>query len=624
MTVASEQATTRKNAVRHACSAGSFPHVRDALIAFLKEHPGTAAAEFAAHQAALAAERLALPELRVAILASFTILPLAPHLTLRAVLGGSRLAFRDVPYDQWHESLNTGVALDDFRPDLVLVLLHLEDVAPLLARRHLAARDHLGEEADRLIASMHGAVAAFRRRAAAPVAFATFIAAQRGIERHFDRTATPSRQEGIDALNRRLGEVAAQVPGTYVFDYAGTVTDFGRHQWFDAVKGHQYGTSVSAAALPVLAAELIGFLESVRRPRQKVLALDLDNTVWGGVVGEDGPDGIAVAGAYPGNAYADFHALLSNLRAAGVALAAASKNNEADVQEAFSRNPGMTIGLKDFAAQRINWDDKVTNLASIAEELNVGLDAVTFADDSPFETGLVRAQAPHVRVVDLDGPPSLFGRHLLEEGGFYSASLTAEDLGRADTFEQDAVRRTGLLRSGAGRETFLAAMGLKMELGPMRATEVERVAQLFAKTNQFNLTTPRHSAGRVQELMAAPGNEIHVVRLDDRFGSYGLVGVIHTRDTTDSTREIEAFLLSCRILGRNVEEAAFAFLDERSRARGIKRLRGRYLATKKNGQVADLYPRFGFGATAVSGVFERDLASLAPLPFPEHIQILRR
>ena len=611
-----------REVLRAACEDAPLEQVRVALDRFLAEAPGTAAAQFAAARLTPAAERLGLPACRLALLASFTVEPLLPHLTVAAFQAGRRLIAQTVTYEQWFAALAAPGPLDGFEPDLVLLLLHLEDACPLLARRHLAAgAAALDEESDRLIGALDEALGGFRGRSTAPVALATLVAAERGIERHFDRRVEPSRQGRIDDLNRRIAGLARTHANLYVFDYAHTVTDFGRTRWFDPLKDHHIRAPLTPAALPVLAADVAGFVEALLRPRKKVLAIDLDNTLWGGIVGEDGPDGISASGDYPGNAFADFQAFLVNLRASGIALAALSKNNEADAREAFEANPDMPLGWDDFAAHRVDWNDKAANLRALAEELALGSDAIVFADDSPLECDLVRRFAPEVEVLHLDGPPSLFPRKVAATGAFAAAALTEEDRGRAEGY--GAERRRKVLAHATDTKGFLAALELRLTLRPPRDGELERVAQLFAKTNQFNLTTRRYSAAEILALRDDPAATLLVARLADRYGDYGLIGVAATRDGAEGAREIDSLLMSCRVLGRGVEEAILAEIEDAARGAGRSRLIGRYLPSRKNAMVADFYSRFGFAATAEDGVFVRDLAAAEPLAFPEHTAIVR-
>jgi FkbH-like protein len=605
-----------------ACESAALEEVQAALARFMAEESGIAAAQFAAKRLASAAERLALPETRLALLTSFTAEPLGPCLTLSAFRTGRRVTVETVAYEQWFPALAAPGALDSFAPNLVLLLLHLEDACPLLARRHLdAGGDALNQESDHLVRAFEEALDGFRARATTPVALSTFVAAERGIERYFDRRVEPSRQGGIDDLNRHIGALARARADVYVFDYAQAVTDFGRKRWFDPLKDHHVRAPLTPAALPALADEIMGFADALFRPRRKVMAVDFDNTLWGGIVGEDGPDGIAAAGDYPGNAYGDFQAFLANLRASGIALAAVSKNNEADAREAFEANPDMPLAWDDFAAHRVDWNDKAANLRAVAGDLSLGSDAIVFADDNHLECDLVRRFAPEVEVLHLDGPPSLFPRRIVETGAFDAVALTAEDRGRAEGFGAERHRKT--LAGSTDTKGFLAALNLRLTLRPPRDGEIERVAQLFAKTNQFNLTTRRYTPAEILALRDNPAVTLLAARLADRYGDYGLIGVALTRHDGNLTCEIDSLLMSCRVLGRGVEEAILAEIDAAARRDGHTRLIGRYLPSRRNSMVAGLYPRFGFAPTEDEGVFQRDLATQPPLAFPEHTAIVR-
>lgn len=610
-----------RDAVQRHCAGDDLAAARQTLREFLAENFGSAAS-FAAREAMAMAERLDLPEFRVVMLSSFTIDPLEPNLQVSEFLSGRRLAFDSIPYEQWQGALAAPGPIDDAAPDVIVLLRHLEDAAPLLAHRHLAANaEDLVRESEGVIGAIAEALSAYRRRSAVPVILATFIAASRGIERHFDRRVEPSRQGAIDVLNAHLAEIAREVPNVYVFDYAGIVCDIGRLNWFDQIKAHQVKASVASRALPTLARELSSLFAAFRGPRRKLLAVDLDNSLWGGIVGEDGPDGIAVSGDYPGNAFADFQAFLVNLRASGVALAAVSKNNIEDVKEAFRAHPHMPLRWDDFTAHRIDWNDKSANLRSIAEEMNIGLDSVVFADDSPLECDLVRRYLPEVAVVHLAGPPTLFADQILAPGYFDALALTDEDRRRAESYaaEKSRVRQA----SSTNVQSFLAELQLVLTLRPPRDGEIERVVQLFGKTNQFNLTTKRYDVAAVSALRADPATCLTVALLNDRYGDYGLIGVVATIDTADGTRTIDSFLMSCRALGRGVEESLLADVEAVARADGVSRLVGCYRATRKNAMVADFYPAHGFATTEREGEFEKNLRATATTPFHDHTKIVR-
>ena len=600
-----------------ACKEGNLEIAQAAVRELLGGSAKTAMTEYAFRHADRLAERLDMTERRIAFLPSFTLQPLASHLGLRAFLHGWRARSEFWPYDQWDRVLSEPEELNAFAPDAVILALHLEDVIPTLARQHLAQKDRLEKDISIFLTRLGDAVTAFRKHSAVPVVLNTVIPMTRGIERHFDRRVKPSRQEYVDDINRRLSDFARSAEGVFMFDYAQAVTDTGRRAWHDPVKDHHTRTAITPIGITALADELTQFLNALFGVRRKVVAIDLDNTLWGGIVGEDGVYGLALSGDYPGNAYHDFQAFLANLRASGVALAAVSKNNPEDAREVFEANPDMSVAWDHFASRQIGWLDKVAGLKSAAEEINVGLDSFLFVDDNPAECELVRTYLPEVTVIEATGAPSLWPGKLLEAGGLDAVALTEEDLVRAGD-HQSNIERRALKVEATDVKTFLEELGQELELRAPRESEFERVAQLCGKTNQFNLTAKRYERSDITALAAAPDVRLRVGRLRDRFGDSGLIMVLVLR-TGPEAWEVETFLMSCRVLGRNVENAALSYAEDLARNEGAKTVIGRYIPTKKNAQVADLYSRFGFEPTGEEGVFRRDLANSPPIPWPEFV-----
>jgi FkbH-like protein len=608
-----------RDKVRDACAGDDLAMAQAAVRDLIQNEPTTATAIFTYRQTSQMAERLGLPLRRLAILASFTIDPVVPHLGIQRFLAGERIELGFWPYQQWYIALAQAGDLDEFDPDAVLVLHHLEDVAPFLAHRHLAERGRLEEERTAFISGIDSAIRGFRARSAKPVILNTLIPARSGIERYFDRKVSPSRSAEVEKYNSDIAAIATRQINVFVFDYAALVSDHGRLNWFDTVKNHLNKTAVASPAIPVLSAEISAFLSTLFGVRRKVVAVDLDNTLWGGIVGEDGAHGLAVNGDYPGNSYEAFQSFLSNLRASGLLLAAISKNNLEDAHEAFTENPLMPLRWKDFSAHKINWNDKVANLKAAAAEIDVGIDSFVFADDNPIETGLVSEYLPEVNVVSLAGPPSLFVEKLLAAGGLDAVTLTIEDFARAKTYVAESDRRE-YRDETTDISDFLSGLGLRLELHSPTQDQIERVAQLFGKTNQFNLTTKRYGADEIAEMLADQDTELVISELSDRFGNYGLIGVAVLRHLNGET-EIDSLLLSCRALGRNVEDGLLAFFEQQARSRGASWLIGLYSPTAKNSQVADLYSRFGFVESDQDGRFVRDLETSPPLPFPSNMKI---
>ena len=608
---------TNKDILLQALDDGDSDVIRHQLCEYLAGPSNPAVAVMFYRKLKLISKAEGLPVRRIAFLTSFTLETTLPYLFLNAYISGWILESLFIPYDQWRETLAEKGTLDRFSPESVLLLLHLENELPLLALRHLAATTELDGEADFFAAKLSGAIGGFRARSKAPVIINTLIPMTRGVEKHFDARHSISRRGRVDRLNGVIGEMARAEENVYVFDYAATVADFGRKNWYDPVKDHLNGSALTIAAQGFLAREVTEFVDTLFTQRRKVVAVDLDGTFWGGIVGEDGVKGIKLVGDYPGNAFHIFQAFLANLRASGLALAALSKNNEADAREVFEDNPDLPVAWDDFAARRIDWTDKASNLEATAREINVDPNSFVFIDDSEVEREWVAARLPDVGIVAAEGSPSLFPSRLLAATGLYAASLTHEDVGRAEGCLAERSRHQSKTEA-ADQKTFLEGLNLKLTVRSPNQGEFERVAQLCGKTNQFNLTTRRYDVMELLELAKDPNKKLLIARLQDRFGDYGLIGVAVLNGVENSKAKVETLLMSCRALGRKAEDGFLAQIEQIARFEGIKWLTGLYLPTKKNNMVATFYLDRGF-VEQDDGHYIRDLESMGPLPLPDFI-----
>ena len=331
--------------------------------------------------------------------------------------------------------------------------------------------------------------------------------------------------------------------------------------------------------------------------RKKCLVLDLDNTLWGGILGEDGVAGIKIGGDYPGKAFSYWQRSLLELKRTGVMLAICSKNNEADVIEAWENNPFMILRKDDFVAWRINWHDKASNIQELAAELNIGLDSMVFIDNNPTERELIRQLLPVVETPDFPDKPhqlmSFFEE--LVNSYFRVYSVTSEDLKKTEQYKANAQRVAAQARF-TDFNKYLKSLDINLEIQALDEFNLQRVAQMTQKTNQFNLTTHRYTENDIQQ-MSNEGALIYAISVSDRFGDNGITGEIILRPLEKDTMLIDTLLLSCRILGKGIE---FAFLDTIINLvanKGIKRLKASYHKTAKNSQVADFYDKAGFRIT---------------------------
>lgn len=333
--------------------------------------------------------------------------------------------------------------------------------------------------------------------------------------------------------------------------------------------------------------------EEMASVRKKCLVLDLDNTLWGGVLGEDGIDGIKLGGDYPGKAYTYWQRALVQLAANGVILAVCSKNNETDVLELWEKNPHMVLRREHFSALRINWQDKATNLRELADELNIGLDSMVFVDDNPAERELIKQMLPQVTVPDFPEKPYQlmpFFKSLVENY-FRIYAVTEEDRRKTEQYRANALRHAEQARF-TDMESYLYSLDLQLDITPADEHNLPRIAQMTQKTNQFNLTTRRYTEADVQKRLEQ-GWRVYCMSVRDRFGDNGITGTIFLQPVDDVTMSIDTLLLSCRILGKGIEEAFVKTVFNLLRLDGYRRLEADYLPTARNGQTADFYDRMG-------------------------------
>jgi FkbH-like protein len=386
---------------------------------------------------------------------------------------------------------------------------------------------------------------------------------------------------------------------------------------------------LSADLLAGYAREVGHLARAVAGRTKKALVLDLDNTVWGGVVGDDGVDGIEVGEGHRGAAYAAFQRVAKQIGAQGVLLAAVSKNDPEPVARALAEHPGMVLREPDLVRVTANWRPKPDNLRELAADLNLGVDSFVFADDSDYERALVRRELPGVAVVDLDGEPALHVARLLADGWFDTRELTAEDRARPAAYRREAAR-SDFLRGADSVADYLRELGITVRVSPVTARELPRVSQLTLRTNQFNLTTERLQPAQVQALLDDPAALTLAVHAGDRFGDHGLVGAVlarrHGGTGAGGTLAIDNMVLSCRVFSRGIEQGVLAALLRHAADTGATAVTGSYRPSPRNGIVADFYPRHGFTAAGtdddIDDGTDRWRHDLADIPaVPAHLEL---
>jgi FkbH-like protein len=367
----------------------------------------------------------------------------------------------------------------------------------------------------------------------------------------------------------------------------GTREAWDSRAWFESKQPFGRGLMLDVAR------EAAHLVSTLRESPKKVVVLDLDNTLWGGVIGDDGLEGIEIGDTSPrGEAFKAFQHYLATLAQRGVLLAVCSKNDHDKAVEPFEKHPEMVLRMKDFVSFKANWQPKSENIRQIAQELNLGLDSLVFVDDNPAEIEIVRQFVPEVTTIPLGPDPSEYVATLQDARCFEPKGLTAEDVERVSQYKQEAQRQE-LLGSVTDMDSYLESLGMEALIREFRAVDVPRISQLINKSNQFNLTTRRRTEAEVQAVIADPACFHFTVRLADRFGDYGLISIVIGR-VNGSDAEIDTWLMSCRVLKRQVEDEVLNEIVRLSLRHNCSRIVGVYLPTAKNGMVREHYPGLGF------------------------------
>ena len=496
-------------------------------------------------------------------------------------------------------------------PDALLVLWRLEELHPHLVFEYdgMGAEEREQATLD-IINRIECLCSEYEKVTAAPLFLSTLPESIEFGNVMSDVYTPHAPRSAVLRINHALLDIAAHNPRIHIFDFNGWASSEGTLA-FDLKMDLYARQPISNRSLVSFATVLADTFRPLLLSPAKVLALDLDNVLWGGVLGEDGMDGIKIGHDFPGNIYRriQLHALA--LKRRGMLLALLSKNNLAEVEQAFSTIPDMVLKLDDFAALRVNWREKSENIKEIAQELNLGLDSFVFVDDQKFEQEQMRFSLPEVRVLPAAEDPLQTLRALMCCRSFDMYRVSEDDSRRSDDYTAQARRRNFESKS-SDPQTFLSTMQLQAQITRVSQATIPRTVQMLGKTNQFNVTTRRHLEADVRRMLADRANTLLLLSLRDCFGDQGIVGLaIALGDTISNVAKIDTFLLSCRAIGRGAEQALWSSLLSHISHGEYATLQAEYLRTAKNHQVADLFESFEMtrqeGSTEMHSKFVLDL-----------------
>lgn len=561
---------------------------------------------------------------KLAVVASFTADFLRPYMIVESEKFGFLLKPWFAPFNQFEQMvMDSSSPLWQNSPDIIWFAMRPEDSDRYLpfefaSLNYSKVKDRLSVYRNRLVSLAKAARGSFN----GPILVSNLTLVDNGFYDIFDTNNDMGITSIIAEENRLLAKEIGTIADTYVFDYSGSVALYGGKNWKDRRLWYMARTPMGQGAQKYLSAMLVRAASAVLRPPAKCLVLDLDNTLWGGVLGDDGPSGIILGDDYPGSAYKDFQAAILGYRNRGFLLAISSKSDDDLVRTTLNTHPEMILKTAHFADIQANWEPKAVSLRKIASNLNIGLDSLVFIDDNPLERVHVRSELPMVRVVEMPPDPLEYINVVANFGGLDRPRLLREDHARADMYLQESKRQEfGTAIADVGQ--FLSELQMEAQVGLFDSNTQERIHQLIHKTNQFNLTTRRHSMSVLERMANSENSRVAWLRLRDRFGELGLVCVGIIRQVEHRLWEIDTLLMSCRVMGRKVEDAFLAYLAELALSCGAERLRGTYVKSSKNNPVESFYNERGFVGidrpNESTWVYERNI-SIGAFPWPEIIK----
>lgn len=531
-----------------------------------------------------------LSPVRLALLDNATTDYVAPAIAASGLRHGVKVELWRPAFGQAIVSLiDPASGLAEFAPDVVLLSLD--------ARSLGLAADTLGPGgASAAVDRVRGLMDRIRALGAQPF-LATIAPLAHPWCGHLDRRLLGSTLGQVEAFNSAIVALA-QAEGALLLDVAALAARAGLVRWHDAAQWHSAKLPFSLDMVPLYADHIARVLGAMRGKSRKCLVLDLDNTLWGGVIGDDGLEGIRLGqGSAEGEAFIDIQRMALSLKARGIVLAVCSKNEDDAARLPFQQHREMLLRESDIAVFLANWTDKATNLARIAKTLNIGVDALLLLDDNPAERARVRQMLPEVAVPELPADPALYPATLAQGGWFEAVALSADDANRAEQYRANLERAASMEALG-DMAAYHRSLEMRCEIRHFDATGRNRIAQLINKSNQYNLTTRRYTEAEVSAIEGDPSRFALQIRLVDRFGDNGMISVVIFNKAAH-VWSCDTWLMSCRVLGRRVEEAALVAVARAARAAGASKLSGCYLPTDKNRMVADHFSRLGFEQSGV-------------------------
>lgn len=558
-------------------------------------------------------------KIKVAILSSFTINGLEEAVRVKCAESDITCATYLCGYGQYNQDiLDQSSKLYEFSPDITFMIIDTRSVlSTLFYTPYTIPANDRRTYIDKRVADFVNLVKTFKNRTGSKLVLTNCSIPTYSPYGICEVRTEYGLKEMVYDFNARLSDSFRSDPQVFLFDFNSFVAKYGEINVLDYRQFLVGDIKVSLSYIPHLAEELMGYVKANLGVNRKCIVLDLDNTLWGGIIGEEGFDRIDLSLKPPGMAFMEFQRVLLALYQRGVILAINSRNNEDEALRAIRDHPFMVLREEHFATMKINWSDKISNMKEIAQELNIGLDSIVYFDDDPINRELMSKAIPQVKTIDLPDDPSLYASTLMQINDFNTLVMTNEDRNRGEMYRGEH-KRTELKRSSSNLEDFLKQLEIRVTMKKANNFTIPRIAQLTLKTNQFNLTTRRYQEEDVETLAQDHTKLIGCAQTQDKFGDNGITGVyIVNKNHVDKEWFIDTFLLSCRVMGRGIEDAMMGYILSKAKEEGIIKVKAEFIPTKKNKPCEQLLPNFGFKKEGEQWVYTYNV----PIKQTNHVEL---
>ncbi len=545
-------------------------------------------------------------KIRIAVLSNFTLNGLSDIIQVKCSEINVGCFSYVSEYNQYNQNiLDESSQLYTFSPNLTFMILDIRTILGDIFYYHNTL--NLSQRNDLIIKitnDLKNLIQSFTSKTKSKLIISNFVIPTYSSYGILDSKMDNGLKNIVNEINNNIENFVKIQKSIYLFDLNGFITRYGENNVFDYHKYFFGDIRISFDYLPYLANDLMSYVKAFLGLSKKCIVLDLDNTLWGGVIGEDGYDGIQLGPTPPGNAFIEFQKRLLALHERGIILVINSKNNYDDAIQVIKNHPFMILREKHFASMRINWIDKVTNMKDIASELNIGLDSMVFFDDDPVNREFIQTHIPEILTANIDNDPAIYAQILMNMNDFELLQITEDDSKRGGMYLEEKNRKN--LMDSTTLDDFLKQLEIKAEIKNVDQSSLSRISQLSLKTNQFNLTTKRYQEEDIQKFSQDKKMIVSGIRVKDKFGDNGITGVYIIKKNNNKEWFIDTFLLSCRVIGRGIEDVMMANILKQAKQEGVEKVKAQFIPTQKNNPSSNFLPSYGFTQDDNYWVFSLD------------------